>query len=236
MRIREDADGYLRELRAWLEETRDVPLEGMSDFFTARVGDYEAHMAIWAAAYARMAELVPAGCRTLLDVGCGTGLELDAIYARLPQVRVTGVDLCEAMLAQLARKHADRQPVLLCADYFEADLGECAFDAAVSFETLHHFTQEKKQTVFEKICRALRPGGVYIEADYIACCAEEEALLFAECARRRARDGIAAERFVHFDTPLTLEHETQALRAAGFARIEADEAIEGAVIIRAWKG
>lgn len=235
MQIRPDVNGYMRELRAWLDETEDVPLEDMRDFFTARVGSYEAHMALWAKAYARMAELVPAECKTLLDLGCGTGLELDAIYARLPHLRVTGVDLCEAMLAQLARKHADRQPTLLCADYFAAELGEDAFDAAVSFETLHHFTQEKKRGLFAKIHRALHTGGVYIQADYIACCDEEETLLFEACARKRTRAGIAADAFVHFDTPLTLEHEMQALREAGFMRIEAVEAIEGATILRAWK-
>lgn len=225
----------MRELRAWLEEIKDVPLEEMGDFFTARVDDYEAHMATWAQAYVRMAELVPANCGTLLDLGCGTGLELDEIYKRLPDVRVTGVDLCEAMLAQLARKHADRKPTLLCADYFAAELGERAFDAAVSFETLHHFPLEKKRGLFEKACRALQSGGVYIEADYIACCEEEETLLFDVCARKRAAAGFAAEEFVHFDTPLTLEHEMQALREAGFVQVEATEAIAGATIIRAQK-
>lgn len=229
--IRQDVEKHMRDLRAWLADTMDVPLEGMSDFFTSRLAGYEAHMAIWTKAYARMAELVPEKSRTLLDLGCGTGLELDAIYKRLPHVQVTGVDLCEAMLAALSRKHEGKQLHLMCADYFEADFGEGVFDAAVSFETLHHFTAEKKRGLFEKICRALRPGGVYIQADYIACCDEEETLLFDICAKKRARDGIAAKTFIHFDTPLTLEHEMEAMREAGFARVEALEAIEGATFI-----
>ena len=47
-----------------------------------------------------------------------------------------------------------------------------------------------------------------------------EDLLFDECSRRRIRDHIPAEKFVHFDTPLTLEHEMQAMRDAGFAKVE----------------
>jgi tRNA (cmo5U34)-methyltransferase len=235
MRIRADEKKHIADLRAWLEETRDVPLEEMSDFFSARVAGYEAHMSTWAQAYARMAQLVPETCRTLLDVGCGTGLELDEIYARFPDMQVTGVDLCPAMLEVLAQKHGAHAPRLLCADYFQANLGEATFDAAVSFETLHHVTAQKKRTVFEKIVRALRSGGVYIQADYIACCEEEETMLFEECARRRARDHIEPERFIHFDTPLTLEHELQAMLDAGFARARALEAIEGATLILAEK-
>ena len=232
MQIRADVEKHMRELRAWLEETMDVPLEGMSDFFTARLEGYEEHMAVWAKAYARMAELVPANCENLLDLGCGTGLELDEIFARYPKMRVTGVDLCPAMLDELKRKHGDKQLALVCADYFDTDLGEGVYDAVISFETLHHFTAEKKRVVFEKIRRALKPGGVYIQADYIACCDAEETLLFEVCQKKRARDGIAEGVFVHFDTPLTLEHEMEAMRAAGFARIEAIEAIAGATFVR----
>ena len=47
-----------------------------------------------------------------------------------------------------------------------------------------------------------------------------EAAAFAEAARRRARDRVPPDAFVHFDTPLTLEHELEALRAGGFAAVE----------------
>ncbi len=47
-----------------------------------------------------------------------------------------------------------------------------------------------------------------------------EDLAFAELERRKRRDGLAAEAFVHFDTPLTLAHEEQALQDAGFSLVE----------------
>lgn len=52
-----DLIGY----QAWLEETRDDPLESMSGFFDNRVEDYEAHMARWERHYLWMAQLLPAG-------------------------------------------------------------------------------------------------------------------------------------------------------------------------------
>ena len=207
-------------LRDWLDETRDEPLEHMGAFFEARIAGYEEHMANLHAHYEWMARLLPSSVVELLDIGCGTGLELDAIFTRMPGLRVTGVDLSGEMLARLAAKHAGRALTLVQADYFECELGRERFYAAVSVETLHHFTYARKRGLFERLCHSLRPGGVYLECDYIAQTQAIEDLVFAECARRRARDGIAPDVHVHFDTPLTLEHEMQALREAGFARVE----------------
>lgn len=181
------------ELKKWLDETSDVPLEAMDAFFDARIGDYEEHMARWQAHYRWMAQLLPESVRTLLDIGCGSGLELDEIFRRMPNLCVTGVDLSGQMLAKLMQKHGSRALTPVQADYFTYDAGEACFDAVVAFETLHHFTAAKKRQVFENVYRALRPGGVFLECDYIATCQEIEDLVFAEAARRRARDGIAPE-------------------------------------------
>ncbi len=208
------------ELKKWLEDTRDDPLETMSAFFDARVNDYEEHMSAWKNHYKWMAELLPSSIENLLDIGCGTGLELDYIFLRYPSLRVTGIDLSAEMLAKLRQKHAGRQLTMIHDDYFLHDFGENCFDAAISFETLHHFTAEKKQVLFRKLLQCLKPGGVYLECDYIATTQEIEKLVFAECKRRRMRDGIADDVFVHFDTPLTLEHEIQAIKDAGFSTVE----------------
>lgn len=233
MRIREDVATYMSELKAWLNETENEPLEGMSDFFRARLDSYEEHMRPWAAAYRRVAELVPTTARTLLDIGCGTGLELDEVLKARPDIEVTGVDLSPDMLLKLTRKHPGVQVVE--ADYFACDFGRERFDMALSFETLHHFPAEQKRGLFTRLLGALKPGGRYLQVDYIACCPEEEALLEAECARRRERDGVPAGRFVHFDTPLTLERETSLMREAGFARVTPLACIDGACFILAEK-
>jgi len=39
-----------------------------------------------------------------LDLGCGTGLELDFIFARAPNARVTAIDISSEMLAKLKAK------------------------------------------------------------------------------------------------------------------------------------
>ncbi len=231
--IREDIPAYMADLKKWLAEIREQPLEEMTEFFAARLEGYEEHMAFWADAYRQMGKLIPEHAKTLLDLGCGTGLELEEIFRRTPGLAVTGIDLSAEMLGRLGEKFPQVRTV--CADYFEADFGERQFDTAVSFETLHHFKPEKKKGLFEKILRALKPGGIYIQADYLACCEEEERILTEFCRKKREEQGIPEDVFIHFDTPLTAEHEMSLLRQAGFSRVEWDGCIKGAAFLKAWK-
>ena len=192
-------------IKQWLKSTEDEPLETMSGFFDRRVDSYEDHMRPWRAYYRWLGELIPAQAETLLDLGCGTGLELDEIFRLHPD-----------MLARLREKHPERKLTLTVGDYLTVPLAPCAFDVAVAFETLHHFPPETKLGLFRRIFAALRPGGMLLEGDYIAESDEMETYLFQELARRRARQHVPEGTFVHFDTPLTLAHELSLLRQAGF--------------------
>ena len=70
---------YMQELKQWLKDTSDSPLEEMSDFFTKRLDGYEEHMSDLEKSYQMFADILPLKCRKVLDLGCGTGLELEAI-------------------------------------------------------------------------------------------------------------------------------------------------------------
>ncbi len=203
-------------IKQWLKSTEDEPLETIGGFFDRRVDSYEDHMRPWRAYYRWLGELIPAQAETLLDLGCGTGLELDEIFRLHPDIRVTGIDLAPGMLARLREKHPERKLTLTVGDYLTVPLAPCAFDVAVAFETLHHFPPETKLGLFRRIFAALRPGGMLLEGDYIAESDEMETYLFQELARRRARQHVPEGTFVHFDTPLTLAHELSLLRQAGF--------------------
>lgn len=71
----ESTSEYLQGLKQWLQDTSDLPLEEMSDFFTKRLDDYEEHMSIWEKSYQIFAEMLPAECRNILDLVCGTCME-----------------------------------------------------------------------------------------------------------------------------------------------------------------
>lgn len=205
-------------------------LERMSDFFENRLDGYDAHMLEGIASarefYPFTAQCLPMqpGAR-LLDLGCGTGLELEFYFALNPAARVTGIDLSQGMLKALEAKFAQRDVTLLCGSYFDLPLGEGCYDAAVSVESLHHFTQEEKIPLYTRLRRALTPGGYFILTDYFALSDEEEQQHRRELLRLKQEQHLADDAFYHYDTPLTVAHEREALLAAGFSEV---------AVLRSW--
>ena len=198
-----------------------MQLERMDDFFAARIDGYDAHMKrdIEGASgfYAYTASLLPSaeGSR-VLDLGCSTGLELEEYYALNPGAAVTGIDLSEAMLNALKAKFPDKDLTLIRASYFDVPLGNGLYDAAVSVESLHHFPAEMKASLYGKLHAALADKGVFVLTDYFA---ESEALekeYFDNLALLKKQQGLDDNTFYHYDTPLTVEHETDILCRVGF--------------------
>ena len=200
-------------------------LEKMSDFFEARLDGYDEHMmtAIESADefYPFTAKELPTAENSrVLDLGCGTGLELQEYYQLCPSAKVTGIDLSQGMLAELKRKFADKDIMLICGSYFDLSLGEGAFDAAVSVESLHHFTKVEKIPLYAKLRTALKENGYFILTDYFASSDDEEIMHRQALNALKAEQGIDDDEFYHYDTPLTVQHETEALIEAGFSSVE----------------
>ena len=200
-------------------------LEKMAPFFEARLEGYDAHMLrdIESAEefYPFTAACLPqkAGAE-VLDLGCGTGLELEFYFPINPTARVTGIDLSRGMLDALAGKFPDRELTLIQGSYFDLPLGEGKYAAAVSVESLHHFTKAEKTALYRKVCNSLTPDGYFILTDYFAPSEADETLYRNELTRLKAEQGITDGDFYHYDTPLTVEHEMEALREGGFAHVE----------------
>lgn len=66
----------------------------------------------------------------------------------------------------------------------------------------------------------MKPGSYFILIDYFSASDEEKKCFFAELARLKVEQGITGNAFYHFDTPLTVQHEVDVLRAAGFSSVE----------------
>ena len=200
-------------------------LEKMSDFFEARLAGYDEHMMknIESAEefYPFTAACLPedANCR-VLDLGCGTGLELGFYFERNPSAQITGIDLSQGMLDALQSKFKDKDIELICGSYFDVPFGKETFDAAVSVESLHHFTQAEKIPLYRKLRDALKPGGYFILTDYFSLSDEEELAHRQELCRLKAEEGLSDDESYHYDTPLTVQHEAEALLAAGFSSVE----------------
>ena len=156
-----------------------MKLEKMGEFFDARLDSYDEHQmtSIESAQefYPYTAAALPAepGAR-VLDLGCGTGLELQAYFALNPTAGITGIDLAQGMLNALKQKFSDKDLTLIAGSYFDVPFGEDAFDAAVSVESLHHFTKEEKIPLYAKLRKALKRNGCFILTDYFAMSDGEE--------------------------------------------------------------
>lgn len=200
-------------------------LEKMADFFEKRLSGYDEHMLCEIEGakefYPFTASLLPRFERTtILDLGCGTGLELEEYFALCPTAHVTGIDLSAGMLSALNEKFPTRALTLLQGSYFDLPFGENVFDAAVSVESLHHFTREEKIPLYRKLYRALKDEASFILTDYFALSDEEENMHRNNLCKLKQESDTEDSEFYHYDTPLTVEHECEALQAAGFRNVE----------------
>ena len=200
-------------------------LEKMADFFENRLDGYDEHMMTNIEAadefYPFTAKQLPTfqNCH-VLDLGCGTGLELHEYYLINPSAMVTGIDLSQGMLSALKKKFADKDITLICGSYFDVHFGMSLFDSAVSVESLHHFTKAEKVPLYTKLHRALKDGGYFVLTDYFSLTDEEEQMHRQNLSELKTEQGISDDAFYHYDTPLTVKHETEALLEAGFSSVE----------------
>lgn len=200
-------------------------LEKMGDFFEARLDAYDTHMLTNIESanefYPFTAEQLPtsANCH-ILDLGCGTGLELEAYFLHNPSADITGIDLSQGMLAALKKKFPNKDMTLICGSYFDIPFGVSLFDSAVSVESLHHFTKEEKIPLYAKLHSALKDGGYFVLTDYFALSNEEEQMHRQNLIKLKATQGVMDDGLYHYDTPLTVAHETEALLASGFSSVK----------------
>jgi tRNA (cmo5U34)-methyltransferase len=120
------------------------------------------------ALYRRTTDLIPAGAKNILDLGAGTGLLSQFVRHWYPEAHIILADLSEPMLAKArARFASDPNVSFEVTDYTTAPISG-TYDAVVSALSIHHIDDASKRSLFAKIFSALRPGGVFINAEQVA--------------------------------------------------------------------
>jgi len=205
-------------------------LEEMSDFFNARVETYNVvhpgHIDGGMESKNIIASFLPDHTKTIIDFGIGTGLELERIFNRFPNVEVTGLDIAENMLHLLKESYPGKNINLYCASYLDYNFGNCRYDVALSVMAFHHYTHEVKTNLYRKIYDCISQNGVYIECDYIITEREQEKaqeiedFFFSEYKRLKDEQGITDDREYHYDTPCTLANQIKMLFDAGFTKVK----------------
>ncbi len=106
---------------------------------------------------------LPIRCKTVLDIGCGTG-EFSRLLAKRAD-RVIAMDLSPMMIE--VAKQRSRQYINIdfqVSDVLQSQLPAEQFDAIVSIATLHHLPVEK---LLPNLKSALKPGGRLIILDLL---------------------------------------------------------------------
>lgn len=200
-------------------------LEKMKDFFDNRVEIYESHQLnnidFAKEFYPFTAKCLPKSKNAnILDLGCGTGLELEEYFKINPSANITGIDLAPKMLEVLKNKFPDKNLNLINRSYFDVPFGLNQFDAAVSAESIHHFSKSEKLSLYTKLHKALKDNGYFILTDYFALSIEEELKYIEEFSKLKSEHKTQNNEIYHFDTPLTVPHEIDVLLSAGFSSVE----------------
>jgi tRNA (cmo5U34)-methyltransferase len=206
--------------------------EEMGSFFDQRVDGYEEHMRGMFNDFELFYETVAVPIAetderiNILDLGCGTGAELNWIFKRVPNATVTAIDLSEQMLSKLVQKF-DRykgQIHPIHGSYLTLPFEEKQYDYVVSVYTMHHFTADVKLELYKKILGALKTGGKYIEGDCVVT-PEKEKEIWEWYAQRYSEEHIkeacdARNTLYHIDIPCTVETQLRLLREAGFSKVD----------------
>ncbi|MDZ7332477.1 MAG: class I SAM-dependent methyltransferase [candidate division KSB1 bacterium] len=94
-------------------------------------------------------------CRTILDLGCGTGVLFPFLY-QLTQgtAQIFGCDFAESM-TRLAAHRCRHNPIVICACATHLPFQDNSFDMIIAFQVLPHI--QGKRLAFRECYRVLKP-------------------------------------------------------------------------------
>jgi tRNA (cmo5U34)-methyltransferase len=169
-------------------------------------------------------EVVAAAPDHVLDLGAGTGALAAAVLERAPAAVVELLDLDAEMLEGARvrlRPFGDRARFVVAS--FDGPFAPC--DAIMASLSLHHIpTLSAKAELFGRALRALRPGGVFVNADVtVPADSPGREAAFRDWADHLVASGIPENvAWQHFgewaeeDTYFPVEAELGVLAAEGF--------------------
>jgi len=208
------------------ENDNDLPVE-MARFFDERASAYDNHQRQTVSYFDSLHRAVAgaieetSGDVRILDLGSGTGIELEVILARAPNARITCIDISGKMLDELRQKYTAslEQIEVVKGSFLDIPFKEGYYKYVVSVLSMHHLTYERKLDLYTRIRMALAPEGKYIEGDHVLP-QEEEKRHLAWYRRQLKADVISPDDVYHIDIPFSIATQERVLLEAGFSEVE----------------
>lgn len=162
----------------------------------------------------------------ILDLGAGTGLLAGHLRHAFPAAELTLLDGAPRML-ELARVSLGQSGIRYQVGDLTEPLPEGPWDAIVSALAIHHLDDEHKRALMARVYAALRPGGVFANAEQVLGPGPGFTAMYSawhEAAARAAGSDDAewsgaTQRMAH-DRCATVEDQLAWLRDAGFAEVD----------------
>jgi len=192
---------------------------------------------------AEVAALGRSGPVRVLDLGAGTGLLSGVLATALPEAELVLLDEAPAMLARASERLAPiaERVTTVVADLRDP-LPEGGFDVIASALAIHHLDDTAKADLYRRAAEALRPGGVFVNAEQVAgptpgLDERYRERWDAHARERGATDEVmaaAAERMA-IDRPASVHDQLEMLRAAGLADVDCPFRHWRFAVLAGWK-
>lgn len=157
----------------------------------------------------------------IINLGCGTGPELEHIFKKCPNAQVVCVDVAENMLNILKDKYAckEKQITLIADSYENVKVEDNTFDYVICAMCLHHYDKKRKNNIFNRFKSMLKEDGLYIEGDFVVT-PEEEEKYYEEYQQLIITNPEVITGNYHIDVPATVYTETTYLINVGFKQVD----------------
>ena len=147
-------------------------IELMDEYFNSRVDVYDEIHQQTGISWGKqirdiVSEYIPREKSRILDLGCGTGLELEEIFKKSPKSEIVCVDISKEMLKKLKEKYDKYNVTIINENFLNLNLGKEQYDFVISVMALHHFLIDDKLKLYKSISRSLKSSGLFINSDYI---------------------------------------------------------------------
>jgi tRNA (cmo5U34)-methyltransferase len=144
-----------------------------------------------------------------------------------PEASLLLTDISEAMLAQAKQRFAGNPHVSYSLQEHAQLSATSEYDLVLSALSIHHLDHRDKRTLFQKIYRALRPGGMFINVDQALAPSrigeEQYERIWLEDARANGVSELAlaqARERMREDRNALLSDQLTWLTEAGFDRVD----------------
>lgn len=138
----------------------------------------------------------------VLDLGCGDGVLLEAVFTAFPATVGVALDGAPVMLERAQDRLKGRNVFFLEADFNQPEwregLPEGQYHAVVSGFAIHHSEDQRKRELYSEIYDLLEPGGLFVNIEHVASASSLGEQFFEEAwvenaVRFRREQGEAVE-------------------------------------------